>query len=98
MAKLHSRVWHLLLVGLLFTPCLHVSGELTGPVYVCWRVWTCTVWRTASSVRVAWPMMTLAFGLSSFRGRTHHHLPAPSAGSSYQHGGSVPVVCVCAWQ
>ena len=65
----------------------------------------CTVWRTASSVRVAWPMMTLAFGLSSFRGRTtcvhgrtHHHLPAPSAGSSYQHGGSVPVVCVCAWQ
>lgn len=30
MGKLHSRVWHLLLVGLLFTPCLHISGELTG--------------------------------------------------------------------
>ncbi|CAI8010284.1 Translocon-associated protein subunit alpha [Geodia barretti] len=28
MAKLHIRVWHLLLVGLLFTPCLHITGPL----------------------------------------------------------------------
>jgi hypothetical protein len=28
MAKLHARVWHLLLVGLLFTPCLHIAGTL----------------------------------------------------------------------
>lgn len=32
MAKLHSRLCHLLLVGLLFTPCLHVSGELASCV------------------------------------------------------------------